>query len=250
MTRLAGKLLGAITGYAASRHPIGLAIGLALGHAWDKGLFDHWLPLPGRRAGALVGPVFGLAAAIARGDGRVSEADVAAAERLMQRLDLDAAGRRRAVAAYTRGRTAGFDVDAAVSELRAFCAYRGDLKAMAMDVLVDIATAEGAVDPGALVLLQRIGRGLELAPDLIEAILARKRGAGRSRIADPYAVLGVPKSAGDDDLRLAYRRAIAQVHPDRVEASGAEPEQVEAAQRRAQEINAAWEQIRAERGIN
>lgn len=249
MTRLAGKLLGAIAGYVATRHPIGLAVGVALGHAWDQGLFDRWLPLQGRSTGALVAPLFGIAAAIARADGRVSEADVAAAERLMQRFQLDVAGRRRAVEAYARGRRDDFDLDAAAGELRAFCGYRGELKAMAIDVLVDIALAEGALDARARALLLAVGQRLDLAPDVIEAILGRKRSAGRTVLADPYAVLGLARGASDEDVRLAYRRAIAQSHPDRVEASGAAPAAIEEAQRRTQEINAAWEQIRAERGL-
>jgi hypothetical protein len=33
--------------------------------------------------------------------------------------------------------------------------------------------------------------------------------------ADALAVLGLPRDAGDDDIRAAHRRLIAAVHPDR-----------------------------------
>ena len=39
--------------------------------------------------------------------------------------------------------------------------------------------------------------------------------ARRSSTADPFAVLGLPATAGSDDLRLARRRLALAEHPDR-----------------------------------
>jgi DnaJ-domain-containing protein 1 len=58
---------------------------------------------------------------------------------------------------------------------------------------------------------------------------------------DPYRDLGVDPSATDADIEAAYRRLIAQYHPDRV--SGAGPELRELAETRARTINAAYERI-------
>lgn len=54
-----------------------------------------------------------------------------------------------------------------------------------------------------------------------------------------HEVLGVPPDAGRDEIAAAYKRLIAQYHPDKVEQMG--PEIRELARRRSAEINAAYE---------
>lgn len=56
-------------------------------------------------------------------------------------------------------------------------------------------------------------------------------------MADPYEVLGVDRSASDDEIKRAYRRLAKQYHPD------ANPDDPIAA-KKMQEINAAYDQIK------
>lgn len=65
-------------------------------------------------------------------------------------------------------------------------------------------------------------------------------------LKDPYEVLEVDSQASDDDIDAAYRRQIAQYHPDKV--AGSAKEIRELADRRASEINAAYDQIQKIRG--
>jgi len=58
---------------------------------------------------------------------------------------------------------------------------------------------------------------------------------------DPYQILEVDPQASDDEIESAYRRQIAQYHPDKV--AGAAKEIRELADKRASEINAAYDQI-------
>ena len=60
-------------------------------------------------------------------------------------------------------------------------------------------------------------------------------------IADPYKVLEIDPTASDDDIEAAYRRLIAQYHPDKVD--GAAQEIRELAAKRASAINAAYDAI-------
>ncbi|WP_147654095.1 J domain-containing protein [Vulcaniibacterium gelatinicum] len=59
---------------------------------------------------------------------------------------------------------------------------------------------------------------------------------------DPYRVLGLTEEATDTEVDLAYRRLIAQYHPDRL--AGAAAELRRQAERRAREINAAYDRIK------
>lgn len=64
--------------------------------------------------------------------------------------------------------------------------------------------------------------------------------AGRS----PYDVLGVSASATEDEIKRAYRRKVAQKHPDRAGRSAAQQRKAHA---RMVEINAAYERLMKER---
>jgi DnaJ-domain-containing protein 1 len=64
---------------------------------------------------------------------------------------------------------------------------------------------------------------------------------------DPFAILGIPMSATDSEVRDAYRRLISEHHPDKVRARGGSAREIATAERRASDINAAYEKIIAAR---
>lgn len=64
----------------------------------------------------------------------------------------------------------------------------------------------------------------------------------RLRRDNPYGVLGLTEEATDAEIDQAYRRLIAQYHPDRM--TGAADELRRQAEARAREINAAYDRIK------
>ena len=62
---------------------------------------------------------------------------------------------------------------------------------------------------------------------------------------DDYRVLGIAEDASDEDIERAYRRLMAQYHPDRV--AGAADEFRELAEQRSRTINAAYDRVRTRR---
>jgi chromate transport protein ChrA len=95
-------------------------------------------------------------------------------------------------------------------------AYRRQIMArwpaLAFAAAAMVALWRGAVEPG-LVLAALAAAGWWVSPML----LARKPGVGAQRPADAEAraVLGVGLAATPDDIRHAYRRKMADAHPDR-----------------------------------
>ena len=59
---------------------------------------------------------------------------------------------------------------------------------------------------------------------------------------DAWAVLGLERDASDTEVDLAYRRLMSQYHPDRM--AGTAPELLAQAQKRAAEINRAYDRIK------
>ena len=64
-----------------------------------------------------------------------------------------------------------------------------------------------------------------------------------------YEVLGVPRTAGDAEVKRAYRRQMSQNHPDKLVARGLPGSLLEVAKQKTQSIQAAWERIRESRGL-
>jgi hypothetical protein len=73
--------------------------------------------------------------------------------------------------------------------------------------------------------------------------------AERTATRDPYDIIDVSAKASDKDVHEAYRRAIASVHPDHIQALGLPQEFIELATKRAMAINDAYDRIKRERGV-
>lgn len=87
---------------------------------------------------------------------------------------------------------------------------------------------------------------------LIGAVLGHALDAGWLRrrkkppaLSDAYAVLEIAPDASDEQIDQAYRRLMSKYHPDRV--AGAAEEIRAIAEQRASAINAAYDQIMAQR---
>jgi len=69
-------------------------------------------------------------------------------------------------------------------------------------------------------------------------------GASRS----PYEVLGLPRSAGDDEIRTRYRELISKYHPDKF-AGLNDPEFTRLAAQKFEQIQGAYEELKRLRGM-
>jgi DnaJ like chaperone protein len=65
------------------------------------------------------------------------------------------------------------------------------------------------------------------------------------RAADPYAILGVPEGASQEDIRAAYRQLAAQYHPDKLAHLGKEFQVL--AEQKFKAIQSAYDTLRHRR---
>jgi len=252
-----GKLIGALLGLILLHNPMGLIIGALLGHLYDIGVARLRPPSMGS---GFIGPLFAFAGALSKSDGRVSELEIAAAESLMARLRLDGAQRRIAVTRFTSGKQADFPVHLAVADLKRWCGGRRDLAFLVLDLLLDLVYAEGALAQTKLALLRKLCWALGVSDHELDALSAMKgyapgaqrtqgsrASANRVPQVDPYAVLGLERSANEREIKRAYRKLMSQHHPDKL---GDVPDELKRrAEDRARDINAAYESIKSQRGI-
>jgi len=257
-----GKIVGAILGWLLFRNPIGIVIGAILGHLWDASpqrMQRTTRSLPD----AFIAPLFSLAGAIAKSDGRVSEAEIAAAESLMVRLQLSAQRRTQMILQFNAGKSDTAKLQMAIADLKAWCHGRRDLAYLLLDMLLDIVYAEGPLVPEKLAIVRKLCFALGVHETELMALAAMRGYAyaapgarhgssrppphGAPRGKDPYAVLGLQRDADERAIKRAYRKLISQYHPDKL---GDVPDELKRrAEERAREINTAYEHLRELRGI-
>lgn len=265
--RYFGALLGAVIGLIVFHSFFALLLGALLGYGLDAGRHQRKRQRKVADRG-FVEPLFALLGAVAKSDGRVSESEIAVAERIMQRLQLDATWRQRAITAFNQGKQPGFELHAAIGRLRDWTGGYRDLAYPMLDVLVDTVLAEGQPDQHKLQLLKQVAAALHISDLELMAMLAMKGaaaahpGAGgwqpgggsrqrstprRDGFSDPYAVLGLTRQADNATIKRRYRKLMSEHHPDRL---GDLPEDLrKRAEERASAINAAYDQIKQLRGI-
>ncbi len=257
-----GKLIGALLGFALTKRPTGVLLGLILGH-----LYDTWVARRGtgpRVDAATVRTAFFRAAFtvmghVAKSDGRVSEQDISAARRIFRQFNLGEADTRAAMQFFTEGKQPGFDPGALLAELAAVCRGRPGVLRMFLEIQMRAALMadglQGATRAALLRVASAVGIGaLEFAH--LEAFLRfqaqagpRAAPGGTSSLEEAYEVLGVRPDASDAEVKRAYRKLMSENHPDKMVARGLPESMLEVAKQKTQAIQAAWERVREARGM-
>ncbi len=210
---------------------------------------------------------------IAKADGRVSEQEIASARSIMHALRLNEAQIHSAIDYFTEGKQAGFDVEAALRQLRAAIMAYPDLAYFFMEIQLQAAHAGNGLPPPVQARLRHAALVLGVsAADFarMESLLRFRMGAAAAgagghgarggngvfaevasaeRLAQAYTVLAADPAMSDDQITKAYRRQMSRHHPDKLMANGLPESMLERAKEQAQQIQGAYELIRERRGI-
>jgi DnaJ like chaperone protein len=264
-TRMAwkGKFFGALIGLLTTRSVWGAVIGAAIGHLFDQSVVVAHAPNAISISDEFFRTTFELMGHVAKSDGRVTEAEIDAARRLMHELRLGPREIGIAIACFRAGKSTAYDAELGVERLREACGQRYDLLRAFMEFQLRAALAGNGMSPPARAILTRVAErlgmsGLEFAH--MEAILrARQRmhgasagsrpAAGEGSLADCYAELEVDANITDQEVTKAYRRQMSRHHPDKLVANGLPESMAQMAKEKTQRIQEAYEGIRAARGM-
>src|SRR5260370_21931158 len=201
-----GKFFGALIVFLITRNVWGAVMGAVIGHMSDESARFGYANSPyasaaaqADAAGAAAASVsevffrttFELMGHVAKSDGRVSEAEIGAARRLMAELRLGPAEIDAAIACFRVGKSRGFDADWSVEQLRAACAMRHDLLRAFMELQLRAAIAGTGMSLPARTILTRVAQrlgmsGLEFA-HLETALRARQPGGLGPHAPQPSA---------------------------------------------------------------
>ena len=272
-----GKLIGLVLGLMSGTGFWGVVLGLLIGHMIDKsrqvrssGYFSN----QAQRQALFFSTTFQVMGHLTKSKGRVTEADINLASALMERMQLHGAARTAAQQAFREGKQADFPLREKLRELRSICFGRVDLIRMFLDIQLQAAFADGSLHPNERAVLYVIAEELGFSRVQFEQFLSmmeggRQFGGGYQQqgqyqqqggfggyqrqtgptLADACKVLGVKPNDDATTIKRAYRKLMSEHHPDKLVAKGLPPEMMEMAKQKAQEIQAAYDLIKKEKGF-
>lgn len=270
-----GKVLGAFFGFLLGG-PFGLLLGLFLGHKFDKARqnvsFGGGFQGQSQQARqqAYFHATFAVMGHVAKAKGQVTQNEIRLATTLMDRMGLHGEARRQAQDAFREGKDVTFPLEETLDDVRRNCGGRFDLMQFFLEVQIQAAYADGSIHPSERQVLYTIASSLGFSRQQLEQRLAMQEAAyqfyqqqgshhqGQQQwqpgfsgpnISDAYKILGVDESANAQGVKRAYRKLMNEHHPDKLAAKGLPPEMMEMAKQKAQEIQAAYDLIKKEKGF-
>lgn len=225
---------------------------------------------------------------LAKADGQVSQQEIHLATNLMQHMGLDAAAKTKAQQAFNEGKQADFDVIAEVRKLQHEVNNNRDYLLIFMEILVQGALSDGQLCEAEKQTLMHIGQALGFSHREMAQLIAQmaaelrfrqrqeafrqaqqqfeeqyrraQQGHGRysqqqpqyneqQALADAYDILQAAAEDDDRAIKKAYKRRMAEHHPDKLASKGLPPEALQMAKEKTQDIQAAYELIKKKRGF-
>ncbi len=243
-----GKIIGGAAGFALGG-PLGALLGAVAGHAIDAQRAESEPgQAPGDRAAtkqiAFTIAVIVLGAKMAKADGVVSRAEIAAFRDVFHvpPHELKNVGR---VFDQAKSDPGGFEPYAR-QIARMFEKNHPVLEEL-LDGLFHIARADGHVHEAEIAFIREVAGIFGLSEGEFARIREANLGPDK---ADAYAILGISRDAGAEDIKSARRKLVRDNHPDRLIAQGMPKEFIDMATEKLAAINAAYDRIAKERGIN
>jgi DnaJ like chaperone protein len=245
------KWIGGGLGWAAGG-PIGAVLGFVFGSMIDgmtSGEYAYAPPdgrttagsKPPTRSGDFKVSLLMLAAAVMKSDNRILKSELDFVKRFLvtQFGIIEAENQLIALREILKQ---DFNVSEVSGQIRFYMEYSGRLQLI--HFLFGIALADGETHPSEIQVIELISRGMGISePDFvsIKAMFIKDT-------TSAYKILEITPDATDEEIKKAYRKMALKYHPDRVSTLGEDVQK--AAKVKFQELQAAYESIKKQRGMN
>lgn len=272
-----GKLLGLIFGFMFLKIP-GAILGLIVGHLFDKAYSQDFNKLGGfgrfftdqsglKQQAIFFHSLFAALGHLAKADGQVTPREIQIATALMDDMQLQGDARKEAQDAFREGKSADYPITDTLSSLYENCHGRRDILQVFLEILIQAAFADGQVTHGELKVLEKVAKALGFKRKDLDYLLAaydaelrfRQRGQQQQgskstysqtqSLADANQILGVSDDDDEKTVKRAYRKRMAEHHPDKLASKGLPKQALEMAKNKTQDIQAAYELIKERRGF-
>jgi len=155
-------------------------------------------------------------------------------------------------AIFNREKEQHFNADAIARRLAYATVHHPQQRLGMFSFLVNLAFVDGELSRSEENLLTKIAAFLQIDAAQVEAIMAQfaqiyKTGPSRTSLQEAYALLGADENEPTTDIKKKYRSLVKKYHPDLMKARGADEAYMADATKKMQQLNAAYETIKASR---
>lgn len=273
-----GKIIGAVLGFIMAG-PVGALIGLFVGNFFDKGLVQqfsnpHWSYKTESRdevQEAFIQATFAAMGYIAKADGRITESVIQQAKKIMQEMGLSKTEKKEAQSYFNAGKQSTINLNATILHFKTVSYDNSQLLNLFGNILYRVAQVDG-LSMAKIKRLNEIFNLMNFAPlhsqfnfyqDFFNRHTYQDQSQTGSRqysssqqssshykgsLSEAYALLKIPPSASQTEVKKVYRKLMSQNHPDKLIAKGASEKEVKIANEKTQAISRAYEQICESRG--
>ena len=228
--------------------------------------------------------VFEVLGHLSKAKGVVTQDDINLARQFMDRLQLDAASRQLAQQSFNRGKASDYPLRSRLRELYFQYRFRRNVLNIFCEQLIQAALVDGNLDEKESQILFIVADEFHIPRQRMVIYIQMMMGSFHFRhghydnqqnsqyqqnnqynqsnhyggyqsnsrqtdLQNAYKILGIDSSADIPEIKRAYRKLMNEHHPDKLVSKGLPKEMLEAAKKRAQEIQAAYDLIKASRGF-
>lgn len=283
---MTGKIAGLFFGFLLSRHILGAIAGLYVGHLFDKALkrlanrenVEQWLESDDSKQAIFFYTTFSVMGHLAKATGRVTSEHIQVANDFMSQMRLTEEQKEEAKAAFREGKLLGFPLKKKLKLFKQHFGNRQDLCQFFLEIQIQTAYSDSILETAEYDLLLQISKQLGINKRQLGQLIAmweaemrfqayqkskkekyqkydrrqehrQQQDTSSPSLMDAYALLGVGERDGSREIKRAYKRLMAQNHPDKLVAKGLPPEMMEVAKQKTQDIQSAYELIKKARNF-
>lgn len=227
-------------------------------HAYSKKQFQSFVMTKEHLAQSELGLFVALSAKVAKADGRVDELEAELVGNMFNDISAlfpepeKTKGLLKEIFDHEKQLSHNLD-DVAVA---LYNILRNDYhkRLRMMQFLVNLAYIDGVLSNSEEIMLKQIAAGIRLNDNELASIMEQFGSLNRNSIKESsliqaYTLLGISADAQNDEVKKAYRTKVREFHPDIIKSQGATDDYLKEATIKVQEINAAYEMIKKNRGI-
>ena len=215
-----GKIIGGAIGFGIGG-PIGALVGAAAGHiAVDKpkaqagrARLGHQAPWSRQaREVAFSVAVIALAAKLSKSDGQVTQAEVATLKRIFH---IPPHASREIGAIFNEAKKDALGFEPYARQIAAILVGNRQMLEELLAALLMIAHADGDYHQVERQYIASVAQIFGFNAADLHRIESTYAGGATTSEADPYEILGKPRTASDQDIKSAYRKLLRENHPIR-----------------------------------
>ena len=244
-----GKIIGGTIGFVFGGGPLGAIAGAVFGHYFiDKNIQGQTDPRffqTEQVQSTYFIALFSLLAKMAKADGQITKVEGDTFLKVINNMNLPPQSKQYALKIFNEAKYSPYSLEEFAQQYFTLIQGRRDILLSMLDMLFNIASADGQLHPAEEQALKNVQHIFQLTENEYESIKSRF-----FAVTDKYyKILNCTPESTNEKIKKSYRKLINEYHPDKIIARGLPEEFIEQATKRFQEVQDSYEHIRKERNF-